>query len=212
MAVVLGSLVACKKGGGDECERFWTKTSAQLAKVAGDKMPADAKDKFLEECRTSDRFKKDPAFQCVLDAKDDSAVTACTQKAFDTYESKAKASEAKLNLNHIGKNAKVMYAAEGAFPVGNVGPTPAQPCCAAPDHECPVNAEQWNVEPWASLDFTIDEPHVFQYTYESTDGKTATATAVGDPDCSGKTVTYKVELTGAADHAEMKLIEPDAAP
>jgi hypothetical protein len=52
---------------------------------------------------------------------------------------------------------------------------------------------------WQSLEFVVDGPFNFQYSYES-DGKTFTATATGDVGCQGKpsttTITGKINDKG----------------
>lgn len=195
-------------GKGDDCQRFWDKSAPITAKAAGKPVPADAKDKFLKECREGDRMKKDPTFKCVLDASGDDAVAACMSKAFGAYANKSKATEAKLHLNKLGKNAKVFYMTESTFPVGKAGPTPAEPCCKAPGQKCAPNPAQWEAaEPWKLLDFMIDDEHRFQYSYES-DGKTVTAAAVGDSDCDGTTVTYKLEMKIENDAPTMNIVDP----
>jgi hypothetical protein len=199
---------ACKKG--DECQQYWDRTSVLMAKAAGDKLPPDAKTKFLKECREGDRIKKDPMFRCVTDASGDDAVKACMSKAFGDYMAKSKLTEAALQLNRIGKDLKLYVMERDAFPIGNAGPTPAEPCCKGENHKCPVvPIEQWSAsEIWKLLDFEISEPTLFQYSYESTDGKTATATAVGDLDCDGTMITYKLEASIEDGVAKVNIVKP----
>jgi hypothetical protein len=62
-----------------------------------------------------------------------------------------------------------------------------------------TSPDDWVQNPvWHALDFEIDEPSLFRYSYES-DGKTFTAKAVGDLDCDGIEITY--ELNGKIDPA-----------
>lgn len=65
---------------------------------------------------------------------------------------------------------------------------------SGPRQNCPIVA--WNDPVWRALGFAIDQPSQFQYAYRS-DGKTFTATAIGDLDCDGISVVYT--LTGNAD-------------
>jgi hypothetical protein len=201
---------ACSKG--DECQQFWDKAGPVMSKMGDGKKMAGAKDKFLEGCRKDPKFKNDPVFKCVLGASGEAAVSDCMSKAFGDYMGKAKKTEAQLQLNKLGKNAKVYFMTEGSFPVGKAGPTPPEPCCKGADHKCaPVPADQWDAnEVWQKLEFMMVEPSLFQYSYES-DGKSATATAVGDLDCDGTPVTYKLEMTAGADgNATMNIIDPPA--
>lgn len=93
-----------------------------------------------------------------------------------------------MQLNRIGKSAKVAFITNAEYPTGRAGPTPATPCCAQPDKQCAPAAADWANPIWQALDFRIDDPFRFQYSYES-DGKTFTATATGDLACDGKTTT-----------------------
>lgn len=105
-----------------------------------------------------------------------------------SYRDHARTTEATMMLNKIGKNAKVAFVEAAQFPVGNVGATPATPCCKQPGNTCAPNAADWTNPAWQALSMTIDEPFRFQYSYQS-DGKTFTATAAGDPSCDGNPVT-----------------------
>jgi hypothetical protein len=209
LGFVMLVLTAACQGKGDDCQQFWDKTSPIISKLDGRAMPADAKDKYLKECRSGDTMKKDPVFKCVLDASGNDAVSACLSKAFGDYAKKSKSSEGKLQLNKLGKNLKTFHVVEGKFPEGKAALTPAEPCCKGEGGKCAVNDAQWTSNPtWEALEFMVAEPHSFQYSYES-DGKTATATAVGDADCDGTTVTFKLEASAGADGAvTVKIIEP----
>jgi hypothetical protein len=91
-------------------------------------------------------------------------------------------SEAALQLRSIEKKAKMSHAEKGAFPTGNSGLTPAKDCCSS-GGKCTTPESAWT-GPWRALGFHIDEPHAYQYSYES-DGKTFTAKAVGCGDNAG---------------------------
>ena len=109
--------------------------------------------------------------------------------AVSEYARKSKRSEAELNLNAIGKAAKYGYIENAAFPVGHADATPATSCCEGPGHKCAVDPTTWRRDPWEALDFEPYGPHYFRYTYDS-DGKTFTATAIGDLDCDGEEVVF----------------------
>lgn len=205
-------VAACGKSGGDPCEQVWDKMApvmGEMAKQAGNPLPADAKDKFVKECRAGDRMKKDPVFDCVLKASGNEAVTRCMTGGIDAYKRKSQVAEAKMMLTMLGKHAETAYAEHGAFPVGKAGPAPAGPCCDGPDQRCAVADDLWASDPvWSALGFYIGDPTRFTYSYES-DGKTATATAVGDLDCDGTSITYKLEISADADGTFTRnLVEP----
>lgn len=113
--------------------------------------------------------------------------------AFMDSMSKTKRSESDLMLNRIQHAAEIRAVSDGEFPRGSAPLTPAAPCCEGPNHKC-ADAQSWQVPAWQQLDFEIDRPHYFRYSYES-DGKTFTAQAVGDLDCDGDTITYEISGT-----------------
>lgn len=210
LAVVISMVAAGCGGSADDCQRFVDKASPWFEKMAqssGGRSFGDAERKqVVEMCRKQPKTKASPEFKCVLGAKDDAAVAACFESAFKDYMGKAKQTEAALQLNKLAKYAKVYWAENSAFPTGKVGPSPATPCCDGPGHKCPVG--DWGKDPaWQALDFQIDEPHQFQYTYES-DGQAAKATAIGDLDCDGTTITYTLDLTVANGAVEAKITKP----
>ena len=128
--------------------------------------------------------------------------------AFMDYMKKSKKSEASLQLNKIGKNLKVYYITESKFPAGEVALTPSESCCNT-GGKCLSTPDTWKQPVWQALDFQIDEPSLFQYSYES-DGKTFTAKAVGDLDCDGVMITY--ELRGTSDGGAPRTMLTEPAP
>jgi hypothetical protein len=117
-------------------------------------------------------------------------------------------SEAQLQLNKLGKNAKVYFITNAAYMKGKAAVLPAGNCCAGPDKKCAVVTDAFAKDPvWKELDFSIDEPSSFSYSYES-DGATFTATAVGDPECSGTMQTYKLEGKAEAGNPSYTITGP----
>lgn len=137
-------------------------------------------------------------------------LSAVAIPAFMDYTKRAKRPEAALQLNKIGKNAKRVYAETSRFPEGSAPLTPAQPCCGQPNNHCAAVPALYAANPtWRALDFEVDEPTLFQYSYSaSADGQSFVAKAVGDLDCDGVFITY--ELTGSADGGmpSVRLTEP----
>jgi hypothetical protein len=130
-----------------------------------------------------------------------------TLPAFTDYlKGRSKQDEAKRTMNRLGHFAKDTYVSAGAFPIGDAALTPAVPCCAGLDHKCPPAA--WATDKvWSALDFWIDHPTYFQYGYHS-DGKTFTATAVGDLDCDGAAITYTLNGEVHDGKVTVQLLEP----
>jgi prepilin-type N-terminal cleavage/methylation domain-containing protein len=124
--------------------------------------------------------------------------------AFMDYMKKSKKTEASLQLNKIGKNSKVYYNTNASFVTANGTTRPTSP----------VNCKYTTVDTtwaadsgWSALDFQIDEPNLFSYTY--TGGATsATAVAQGDLDCDGTTITYTLNLTAPNGNAAATITEP----
>jgi prepilin-type N-terminal cleavage/methylation domain-containing protein len=108
--------------------------------------------------------------------------------------STAKTSEALLQLDKIGKRALIEYNTHATFPAVAAGTTPQQGCCAqnvGSKRKCAVVPTDWDTPEWRALDFAMDKPFYYQYAYApAADGATFTATAVGDRDCDGTTVTF----------------------
>jgi type II secretory pathway pseudopilin PulG len=130
-------------------------------------------------------------------------VAAIAIPSFMGYMDKGKRTEAELMLMQIERGAQRYAIEHDELPRGSAPPTPERPCCDGPDHRC-FDLQSWETPAWQALDFSIDRPHRFQYSYES-DGKTFTARAVGDLDCDGDAVTY--ELRGVIGASGTALFE-----
>jgi type IV pilus assembly protein PilA len=130
--------------------------------------------------------------------------------AFMDYMKKSKKTEASLNLNKIAKNSKVYYNTNAAF-VGEAGaeaPGAGGTNCANSNKKFSVDQTKWQDSAgWQALDFQVDEPNLFSYTY--TPGSTiATALAIGDLDCDKTLITYTLNLTAPGGNASAVITEP----
>jgi len=136
------------------------------------------------------------------------ALAAIAIPSFVNYQRKAKAVEAELALRRIGQAAIMHYEEHGRFPEAAAGPTPAAPCCLGPGQKCAPAIETWAIEPWRTLGFTMLEPHRFQYTFTpSADGRSFTATAIGDLDCDGVATTLTITGAGSGGAAQLEAVE-----
>jgi prepilin-type N-terminal cleavage/methylation domain-containing protein len=133
--------------------------------------------------------------------------------AFMDYVKRSKRSEAVLQLNKIGKNAKRTYGESSSYPIGGAGPTPARPgtggCCGgtgAKQNHCAANPAGWT-GPWQALDFEIDEDSLFIYSYDGA-SQSYTAMAIGDLDCDGTEVTYTLVGSAVNGNPTYSLSEP----
>jgi type IV pilus assembly protein PilA len=129
--------------------------------------------------------------------------------AFMAYMKKSKKTEAALQLNILGKNAKVMYNEQSTFYPGTAGMLPATACCGQPNNHCPtVLAATWVADTgFAQMNFEIDEPTLFQYSYTGTQS-TFTATATGDLDCDTTFITYTLNGDAVSGNPAVSLTEP----
>jgi hypothetical protein len=137
-------------------------------------------------------------------------VSAVAIPAYMDYMKRSKKTEASLQLNKIARNAKRTYAETGVYPPGSAPLTPPRPCCGQPENHCPAAPALYASNPvWKAIDFQIDEPSLFQYSYSaSADGQRFVARAVGDLDCDGATITYELTGTVSQGVAMATLTEP----
>ena len=134
-----------------------------------------------------------------------SVVAACSK--VEEYRNKSKRTEAQVQLNKLAKDLKTAYIANAEFPKGKAATLPESTGAACCPDKCKVSTA-WASDPvWSALDFSIDEPTLFRYSYDS-DGKTFKATAVGDLDCDGTVITYTLTGTAKDGNPETRLEEP----
>jgi hypothetical protein len=212
--LLLLAVAGCsKKESGDDCERFVDKSKPAMEammKESGKTMSDADKAKLVADCREHHGKagnKDDALLKCVLDASGDDKVKACWADAMGDFRKKSKKTEAALQLNKMSKNLKVYYVTNAAFPAGKSGPTPAAGCCGQPNAKCAVTDAWAKDKIWQELDFQIDEPNQFQYSYDS-DGKTVTATAVGDLDCDTTMITYTLKMSAPDGNPKSEIVEP----
>lgn len=118
---------------------------------------------------------------------------------------KAKKSEAPVQLKKLQDKAKEEYTTNSNWPlVTGAGIsqalTPTANCCTQDfqgKRRCQVQATDWDVASWRAMDFSMDEPFYFQYSFTTTTGAGAVfhATARGDLDCDNTTIDYTVDGT-----------------
>ncbi len=134
-------------------------------------------------------------------------VAAVVVPAFLKYQRRSKTSEATMNIRRIFDASVTYYTSEFLGPDGEilprqfpatVDPTPldwhARVCADGDSARYPIRPEIWSAPTWKSLDFAVEQPFYFEYTYVST-GRgaeaTFTARARGDLDCDGVMSTYE---------------------
>ena len=130
-------------------------------------------------------------------------LAAVAVPAFMKYVRRSKTTEATLNLRKLSDSAQSYFHHEWYDRVGNrltphfpasAPPTPARPHCAAGgEHGFQPRPEDWSHPTWQALNFAIDDPHNYQYSFTSDGediGATFVARAVGDLDCDGVFSTF----------------------
>jgi type IV pilus assembly protein PilA len=131
--------------------------------------------------------------------------------AFMDYMKKSKKTEASLQLNKIMKNDKVYFQSQQAYVPGGASKLPAATVnCTTPGGKNTVAV--WNTDTvWSNLDFEIDEPAQFVYTYTGAlvgASSTAEALAIGDLDCDGISITYTLQLSAPSGNPTATLTDP----
>jgi type IV pilus assembly protein PilA len=125
--------------------------------------------------------------------------------AFMKYIRRSKTTEAAMNVRKLFDSSVSYFESEHAtragaiiakqFPTSTGGATPSTTCCGQPGDKCSPSAGMWDLVPsWAALNFSVDDPFYYQYTYTSagTDtGSQMTAAANGDLDCDGIKSTFE---------------------
>jgi Tfp pilus assembly protein PilE len=127
--------------------------------------------------------------------------------SFMAYTQKSKRTEADLMLTRMAKSAKTAYIVNGAFPDSRAQLTPASSCCEGRDHKCELNPADWETPAWQAIDFTTYQSTRFQYRYTST-ATTFEAEAVGDLDCDGHSVSYRLIVEVVDGNPSSRIIAP----
>ncbi len=133
--------------------------------------------------------------------------------AFMDYMKRSKKTEASLQLNKIGKNAKRVYSETSSYPTtaGNRLPKDADGCCAGGGTEknhCKADPAAFAADAgWKELDFQIDEDSLFTYKYTG-GAADFTALASGDLDCDGTPIVYTLTGKALAGNPAVELKEP----
>jgi type IV pilus assembly protein PilA len=135
--------------------------------------------------------------------------------AFMDYMKRSKKTEAALQLNKIGKNAKRAFSETSSYVVGIAGELPTKKgiggCCAGGGtdaNHCKAVPDAFALDTvWKALDFQIDEDNLFRYNYTGA-AATFTATAIGDLDCDGTEITYTLTGTAVNGNPAVALSEP----
>jgi prepilin-type N-terminal cleavage/methylation domain-containing protein len=135
--------------------------------------------------------------------------------AFMDYMKRSKKTEASLQLNKIGKNAKRSYAESSSYVTGTAATLPIRPggpggCCGgALNNHCAATPTLFAADAvWKQIDFQIDEPSLFYYDYNGASTTAFIAKATGDLDCDGVEIVYTLAGTAVNGNPATTLTEP----
>jgi len=130
--------------------------------------------------------------------------------AFVRYIRRSKTSEATMNLRKMYDASITYYIAEHAarngqilsrqFPETVVSTPPVKACDGNSSRKTEPNADAWNAPTWHALHFSVEDPHYYQYGFNSQGtGSAAHFTAVswGDLNCDALFSTF--ECVGTVD-------------
>jgi type II secretory pathway pseudopilin PulG len=126
-------------------------------------------------------------------------LSAIAVPAFTKYVKRSKTVEATMNVRKLADAALSLSSAKKkpAWPKSTQW-TPAAVCCGQPGDKCAPDAAQWKTPTWSALNFSVDEPHYYQYRVTNEgQGKKArlVVEARGDLDCDGTFSSYKRAIT-----------------
>ena len=124
--------------------------------------------------------------------------------AFMKYIRRSKTTEATMNIRKLFDSSVSYFEEEHADRTGQIVPkqfptaqlaTPAvNGCCGQAGDKCAPGASQWASQSWNALNFSIDDPHYYWYTYDSlgTDSTSQfTARANGNLNCNATYSTFE---------------------
>ncbi len=149
--------------------------------------------------------------------------------AFLDYMKRSRTTEASVQLNKVGKNAKRAYGEVSTFPTGNGKLLPAglaangNNCCGGfggvtggtigttVNNKCTADPASFQADAgWAALEFSVDEASQYQYSYIG-GAQLFTAQAIGDVDCDKVSATWSIVGTlTAAGNPQLNTIPPVA--
>lgn len=113
--------------------------------------------------------------------------------AFDDYTTKARRSEADLQLNRIERQIKVYQIEKGELPASTKR-TPDQPACTQGGSKQRVTAAEWRAGGWSAIDVAIDDRLSCQYEWTKDSATKGHITAYCDLDCDLQESVTKTDL------------------
>ncbi|HEY6039706.1 MAG TPA: prepilin-type N-terminal cleavage/methylation domain-containing protein [Kofleriaceae bacterium] len=145
-------------------------------------------------------------------------LSAVAIPAFIEYMKRGKTTEANLNLNKIGKASKRIKGEIGTYALetGAMLPHASGTCCGdsgggtSVTNKCTPSPNSFTSDAgWNHLEFSVDEPSLYNYSYVPAGGTGFTAYAVGDLDCDSSQATFTmIGITTSTGNAGVSIIPP----
>ncbi|MGE5183843.1 MAG: type IV pilin protein [Acidobacteriota bacterium] len=151
--------------------------------------------------------------------------------AFLDYMKRSRETEAREQLQAIGKKQKTIYGDNGSFTVAvsgllpAAGPGPGNNCCGGMGgtettpgttliNKCTSQPSAFKADAafgTTGMNFAVGEESSYQYTYSGPTATAFTAWAIGDTDCDGTSATFTLVGTlDAAGSPSVNLFKPPA--
>ena len=130
--------------------------------------------------------------------------------AYINYVRRAKTTEATEGLHKIKVGARAWFLADHYDTAGTLKPsqfpasyalTPATSCAETTTGKCVPTASDWAGETWQQLNFAMNAPHYYRYSFTSSLNSgiaSYTATAQGDLDGDETESVFKITATGTS--------------
>jgi type IV pilus assembly protein PilA len=157
-------------------------------------------------------------------------LAAAAIAAFMKYIRKSKSPEALQSMKKLYEGARSYYMEEtvqkGAvtplpkqFPTAPSSEAPSEDsCCGQAGDKCQPQPSIWDSTEWNALRFSMDDPHYYWYSYDSSGVETDaafTARANGNLDCNTEFSTYEMygsvqgdgTITGSAGYFKKQELE-----
>lgn len=128
-------------------------------------------------------------------------LAAIAVPAYMTFMKKSKRSEAQLQLQQIAHKVVIYHYQHRSLP-DSAGLFPTVTACSQPSGMVPQQPQSaWWTDPgWATLEFHIDDPTRFQYSWTKLSPTTGVASAIGDMDCDGVPDIFTIDVAETGDN------------
>jgi hypothetical protein len=132
------------------------------------------------------------------------ALTRFVDRVGDEIERSFDRTDARFALERLARDAKQYHYEHGRFPIGRAALTPAVACCEQRGGKC---QNDFTDPAWQEVGFEMYGTSRFQLAYTST-ASSFEAIAVGDLDCDGDQITYRLTVEDWRGELRSRIDEP----